>query len=358
MQIFSCKKLFANKFEHIGILSEGEIKLNQLAHVKVDSQKRLNIARNHSATHLLHKSLCDIIGDNVKQMGSYIDDHGFRFDFSCSHKLNEKELSLIEDSINDKIFSCMNVDVSYKNIKDAIDHGAKALFDEKYGDIVRVVNMCDYSIELCSGIHVSNTSQIGIFKIISETGVSSGVRRIEAVTANDAKNYFDEQEKLLDQIQQCVKSNKSNVLDKIKNLIENNKIMSAQINNAKLNLAHNAADEIIQNKKRIGNIDLLIYSNKDSNMESIRMISDYIKSKLESCIIFLIGKEKEKFNVFISTQKNSISIADVIDGIVNKFGGKGIVKKNTGQIFDIKPDDIDMLTDYFYNYVNSVITKS
>ena len=165
---------------------KGSVKVGDTFTLNVDQILRNKVQNNHSATHLLHATLKEVLGSHVNQAGSYVDSERLRFDFTHYEKVSEKQLKTIETIVNEKIFSALPVDIKYMNKEEAISHGATALFDEKYGDEVRVVNMGDFSVELCGGCHVNNTSSIGLFKIEMEESVGSGIRRIEAVTGKAA----------------------------------------------------------------------------------------------------------------------------------------------------------------------------
>ncbi|MCZ4150618.1 alanine--tRNA ligase, partial [Escherichia coli] len=182
---------------HVVNVEAGELRVGDVIKAEVDASKRGDIVKNHTATHLLHKALKDVLGTHVNQAGSLVEPQRLRFDFSHFGSITAEELTEIERQVNEQIWNHLNVDIELKPIDEAKAMGAMALFGEKYGDIVRVVQIGDYSLELCGGCHVNNTSEIGLFKLVSESGIGSGVRRIEAVTGRGAYMYMESQLDLL-----------------------------------------------------------------------------------------------------------------------------------------------------------------
>ena len=212
------KKMLGGKIGHIGYMAKGMMKVGDQVTLTVDSQRRVLCARNHSATHLLQKALRTVLGTHVEQSGSYVDDKRLRFDFSHFSAMTPEELQKVEDMVNESISRSLPVVIKNMPIEEARKTGAQALFGEKYGDIVRVVNMGDYSIEFCGGTHVANTSEIGAFKILSESGVAAGVRRIEALTSKGLMDYYGELEQLLHEAAKLLKATPDTVSEKIAHL--------------------------------------------------------------------------------------------------------------------------------------------
>ena len=221
-------KLLGGKIGHVGVMTKGMIKTGDKVTLEVDAKKRALSARNHSATHLLQKALRTVLGTHVEQAGSSVNEDRLRFDFTHFSAMTPEELKKVEEIVNEKIAAALPVVVKNMPIEEAKKTGAQALFGEKYGDIVRVVNMGDFSIEFCGGTHVQNTSEIAAFKIISETGVAAGVRRIEALTSEGLMKYYDELEEKLKNAAHLLKATPDNLADKITHLMSENKALHSE----------------------------------------------------------------------------------------------------------------------------------
>ena len=341
-KIIDCQKILADKYEHKAKIIQGTIEINQMASLSVDSTKRLAIARNHTATHLLHKVLCEIVDQSVKQMGSYVGDNRLRFDFLCPKTIDKNTLQQVEDLVNEKILECLDVLISYKNIDEAIEFGATALFGEKYGKIVRVVNISDYSIELCSGIHLKNTSQVVAFKFISVGSISSGVKRIEALTGKATLDYFKNLENDVEYACEILKTDKKNLASKIKNCVDENNLYQEKIKILNEKIAEDFANQLIKTKKIVGSVNVIIHSQKNSDMNFLQLVSDKIKFKLNHCVIFLLNICDGKVNIIASaTNDIDIHVGNLLKDIVQKFGGRGGGKKNFAQAGGIPEEKID-----------------
>lgn len=344
VKITDCQKILGNKYKHKGKLLGGSIEIGQSACLQVDTKKRLEIARNHTATHLLHEVLREKIDANVKQMGSYLDENRLRFDFLCTHTLSKIDLERIEDAVNEKIFDCLDVSISEKNIDEALQSGATALFDEKYGKIVRVVNISDYSIELCSGIHLKNTSQAIIFKIISEGSISSGIRRIVAVTGQAALNYYKHLEKNIERACLILKTDEKNLINRIESYHKENQCVNKELKNLRLSLANELAKKISSNKQIINGANVIIHTEKNSDMSFMQLISDKIKENFDSCLIFLLNDCEGKINLIASSTSDlNLHVGNIIKNVAKKFGGKGGGKKNYAQAGGISSNNIELI---------------
>ncbi len=238
-------KLLGGKFGHIGHVACGMIKVGDTVSLEVDAEKRAMSANNHSATHLLHKALRMVLGNHVEQAGSLVNEDRLRFDFTHFSALTAGELRQVEEIVNAQIQNGLAVKVENLPIEEARKTGAAALFGEKYGDIVRVVSMGDFSIEFCGGTHVANTGAITAFKILSETGVAAGVRRIEALTAKGLMGYYDEMEQKLLETAKLMKATPDSLAEKTAHLLAENKALRSEIESLKSKLAKDAAKDII-----------------------------------------------------------------------------------------------------------------
>ena len=349
-KIIDCKKIFGDKYIHKARLISGFIKLDQAGNLKLDFEKRFCIARNHTATHLLHKILREKIFDETKQMGSYIDENYFRFDFLCKKVLSAKDLDLIENELNKKIFESLDIKTEKKGINEAINSGATALFDEKYGDIVRVVKIGNYSQELCSGTHVKNTAQINCFKIIGESGVSAGIRRIEAVTGPKAIDFCNKRQKEI--LEACVllKADKNNFLHKLKSFIDDDKKNKNKIARLENILSSEMAKKICDKCELINNINFVFDSFDDFDLKFLRDVADKIKNKLKKCVVVLVNKNENKINlIFSRTDDLDLNANEIIKNLAYKFGGNGGGKKNYAQLGGINFNDLNLVVSEIKN---------
>ncbi|MFZ7120661.1 MAG: alanine--tRNA ligase [Eubacteriaceae bacterium] len=327
VEVYDCKKGSLGRHIHYGKVIKGEILINQVSQVKVDSKNRLSVARNHTSTHLLQKSLKEVLGDHVAQAGSLVDSKRLRFDFNHFEKLTDEELLLVENNINNVIYSSLEVKVFETDINTAKELGATALFGEKYGDIVRVVKIGEYSTELCGGTHLKNASEAGLFKIISESGIASGVRRIEAVTGYNAYEYVNNIEKEVNDISQVLKVKPENIMQRIedalitiKDLEKENKILKQKLNRGLI-------DNYIENFQTIEGIKSVITVLDDLSMDDLRKIADQIRDKIQSGIVLLGSSNNDKVNfVAMATKdvvKKGFHAGKLIKEVASITGGGG-----------------------------------
>ena len=324
-----------NKILHHGVVKKGEIKVNDTVVLKIDEEDRMSIARNHTATHILHKALKEVLGSHIEQAGSLVSKNRLRFDFTHFEALTKEELSKIEKIVNTHILKGLDVSIKEADIETAKKEGATALFGEKYGDVVRVINIGGYSIELCGGTHLKNSAQIGSFKIVSESGVAAGVRRIEAVTGFGALNYYEEREYLIRNVFEILKANNKNVVDKSISLIEENKKLLKEIESLKSKLSSGLLDEILEQKQNINGIDILLAKVSNIDMDTLRNMGDKIKEKLTDYAILLASDNNGKVN-FISMCSDSaikanIKAGDIVKTAATICGGGGGGRPNMAQ---------------------------
>ena len=324
-----------NKILHHGVVKKGEIKVNDTVVLKIDEEDRMSIARNHTATHILHKALKEVLGSHIEQAGSLVSKNRLRFDFTHFEALTKEELSKIEKIVNTHILKGLDVSIKETDIETAKKEGATALFGEKYGDVVRVINIGGYSIELCGGTHLKNSAQIGSFKIVSESGVAAGVRRIEAVTGFGALNYYEEREYLIRNVFEILKANNKNVVDKSISLIEENIKLLKEIESLKSKLSSGLLDEILEQKQNINGIDILLAKVSNIDMDTLRNMGDKIKEKLTDYAILLASDNNGKVN-FISMCSDSaikanIKAGDIVKTAATICGGGGGGRPNMAQ---------------------------
>lgn len=322
VEVTDCIKVVGGKIAHIGTVVDGKISVGEKAYAAYDVKNRLSISRNHSATHLLQKALRDVLGTHVEQAGSYVSADRLRFDFTHFQALTPEEIRKVEQIVNDKIYEALDIIVAEKSIDEARKMGATALFGEKYGSVVRVVNMSGYSIELCGGAHLTNTAQVGSFKIVSEGGVAAGVRRIEALTGEGAVKFYQHQEEMLKEICHIVKSTPDNMIKRIESLMAEQKELSKEVEKLKAKMAGGAVEGIMNNKININGFDVICSEVQDADGNALKTMGDQIKSKITDGIIVLISGKGEKVNL----------IAMATDGAVKAGANAGAIIKEAATV--------------------------
>ncbi|NDL68159.1 alanine--tRNA ligase [Anaerotalea alkaliphila] len=320
-------KVVGGKIAHHGYVESGEIRKGDLAELTVDRTRRHATAKNHSATHLLQKALKKVLGNHVEQAGSSVNPERLRFDFTHFAPLTEEELALVETDVNEQIMGDLDVDIREMPVDEAKKMGAMALFGEKYGDTVRVVRMGDYSIELCGGTHIHNTSEIGLFKIVSETGVAAGVRRIEALTSHGAIDYYKEQEALVRLLASRLKTEPAQLPRKLDALQEDLRQLRSENESLKSKLAQGAASGLLANVKAVGGLQLLAaqVDNVDSN--GLRELGDHFKQKLQGGVVVLASGGKDAVSLLVMASDEAVKAGAHAGNIVKEaakiVGGGG-----------------------------------
>jgi len=313
-------------FKHIGKVVSGSIRTGDKAYARVNSSERRDIAYNHSATHLMHAALRQILGEHVQQKGSLVDADRLRFDFSHFEPVSPKQIGEIESLVNDKIRANFAVETQLMKQDEAMAAGAMALFGEKYGDVVRVLSMGDFSIELCGGTHVNRTGDIGLFKIISETGVAAGVRRIEAVSGREAFNWIQKQQAQLHQLASLVKGSEENINDKVKQLLESNRQLEKQLEQLKSKMASSQGSDLAGQATEINGIKVLAARLDGVDGKSLRDTVDQLKNKLGSAAIVLAAVNDDKISLVAGVtqdQIQKIKAGDLVNVVAQQVGGKG-----------------------------------
>jgi len=327
INISDCQKLANGAFLHFGHVVHGELKLAEQVQVIVDPMSRNATTANHSATHLMHAALKKVLGSHVNQKGSLVNPERLRFDFSHDAPLTEHDLANIEGLVNQEIFSKHDVQASIMPIEQAKQAGAEALFGEKYGNEVRVVAMSDFSLELCGGTHVANTSEIGVFKIISETGVAAGVRRIEALTGRGALAWFNEHNEVLTMASVSLKTSPNNVLKRIEQLKASIKGLEQDKKKLQQLLASgNTSQDLESQIKTSGDVSYLVSSMDAADKELMRTTIDKFKDKYNNGIIVLAGDVDGKVCVMAGVSKavsKAYPAGKLIQFITGAVGGRG-----------------------------------
>ena len=327
--------LAGTKIGHVGYVSHGMIKVGDTVSMEVDKENRNLSARNHSATHLLQAALRQVLGTHVEQAGSYVDAERLRFDFTHFSALSKEELKQVENIVNEKIAECLPVVAKNMPIEEARKTGAAALFGEKYGDVVRVVSMGDFSVEFCGGTHVSNTGVISALKIISETGVAAGVRRIEALTSKGLLKYYDDMEKKLQEAAALVKATPNQLSDKIRHLQAENKNLHSELESVKSKMAKEAMGDVSDQVTEVKGVKLIAAKVDDVDMNGLRDLGDQLKEKLGEGVIVLASAAGGKVSlVAMATDeavKKGAHAGNLIKGIAGLVGGGGGGRPNMAQ---------------------------
>lgn len=344
-QVEDVKKLLGGKYAHIGHVTKGMVKTGDLVTLKVDSRKRALSARNHSATHLLQRALREVLGNHVEQAGSSVNESRLRFDFTHFSALTEEEIRKVERIVNEKIQEHLPVKAENMPIEEARKTGAAALFGEKYGDIVRVVSMGEFSKEFCGGTHVENTGVINAFKIISETGVAAGVRRIEALTSQGLLDYYEETEHKLTEAAKLLKTTPDKLADKLNSLIAEQKALKSELESTRSKMAQNAVGDVMEQVTEVKGVKFLAVKLEDVDMNKLRELGDSLKEKLGEGVIVLASKVGGKVNLVAMTTEGAMAkgahAGNLIKGIAALVGGGGGGRPNMAQAGGKNPAGIE-----------------
>ena len=343
---------------HLAEIGKGEIKVGEKILARVDSLRRKAIARNHTATHLLHGALRDVLGNHVKQSGSAVNNHHLRFDFNHFAPLTNDELEKIENSVNEKILDGLKVETKISTFDKAKEIGAIALFGEKYGEQVRVVKIGEFSLELCGGTHLNSTSNIGLFKILNEEGIGSGIRRIEAVTGDRALKYIKEKENIIQEVSDKLQTTPSGIPIKIDQLIDDANNMKKKIKITRNKLAHYEVVKLLSKKKEIKGVNIISLKVEAEDNNDLRNWGDLIKDKIKSGIIVL-GTELDDGKVALLVMvtddlvQKGYNAGNIIKTIAPIVGGKGGGKKTMAQAGGQKADKLNQALEKVYELVIS-----
>ena len=342
-------KLLGGKFGHVGHVTKGMIKIGDKVTLEVDRENRALAANNHSATHLLQKALRMVLGTHVEQAGSLNNANRLRFDFTHFSAMTEEQLKEVEAIVNREIRNHLPVVVRNMPIEEAKKTGAAALFGEKYGDIVRVVSMGDFSIEFCGGTHVANTGDIMAFKILSESGVAAGVRRIEALTSKGLMDYYEEQEQKLHEAAKMLKTTPDNMEEKISHLQAENKALKSEVESLKGKLAKDAIGDVMNQVTEVVGVKLLAAKVEGVDMNGLRDLGDQLKDKLGEGVVVLVSATDGKVSLMAMATKGAIDkgahAGNLIKACASCVGGGGGGRPNMAQAGGKKPEGMnDALT--------------
>ena len=354
--VVDCKKV-GTHFMHFGHLKHGAISRGDKVKVEIDTERRQSITCNHSATHLLHEALRLVLGDHVEQRGSMVDGDRFRFDFSHDTSVSAEEIRKVENIVNMEIMRNKKVVTTSMSMEEAQKKGARALFGEKYGDVVRVVNIGeDFSVELCGGTHVNRSGEIGLVKVALETSVASGIRRIESCSGAKATELCNAQQDQLSAISNVVRGSKGDLPLRIKNLVDENKNLQKEVKVLKQKLASTAGNEIMQGIIKIGEISLLTKVIEDSDASSLRTIADQIRSKLDNGVFFLVGLNNSKAALVSGVTghaSDKINASHLMKFVSEQVDGKGGGRPDMAQGIANNTDNLESALDSVVEYLNN-----
>lgn len=331
-----------NAYAHSGV-ARTDVGLNRRVKAEIDMDRRAAIVKNHTATHMLHAVLRKVLGEHVTQKGSLCDSDKLRFDFSHFEGLTTQELQSVEQIVNDEIRHNHLRETELMYIEDAKEKGAMALFGEKYDDEVRVVTLGDFSTELCGGVHVERTGDIGLLKIVSESGIAAGVRRIEAVTATGALDYINEQNSTLTKVASLVKSDVASVGTKVEQLITRSKQLEKEISILKQALASQAGSDLLSSAIEINGIKVLIADLDGVESKSLRGMVDELKNKMQSGIIMLATVNDDKVGLIVGVTKDltgKVKAGELVNMVAQQVGGKGGGRPDMAQAGGTQPENI------------------
>ncbi len=327
VQINGCTKTTDGKYLHTGIVVSGLIETGNQGTAQIDVKRRMAICRNHTTTHLLHKALRTVLGDHVHQAGSLVEPNKLRFDFSHFSAMTAEELKRVEDMTNQAILESMEVDVREMPIEEAKKLGAMALFGEKYGNTVRVVKVEDYSIEFCGGTHLKNTAQAGLVKILGESGVAAGVRRLEALTGEAAIKYYAEKENLLNEVSQALKASPQDSLKKVEAIGQELKNAEKEIEQLRNKLVSGEADEVISKAVEVKGVKVITARFDTLDIDGLRNTGDMLKNKLESGVVVLGSSYGDKVSFIVTATRDvlakGVHSGNIIKEVAKLAGGGG-----------------------------------
>jgi alanyl-tRNA synthetase len=342
-EVADTQKIQADVFGHKGVVKAGKLRVGDKVMSAVDPQSRSRAAWNHSATHLMHAALRKVLGSHVQQKGSLVNAERTRFDFAHHEPMTPAQIAEVEDLVNREIRR--NADVAARVMKydEAVKSGAMALFGEKYGDEVRVIGMGEFSTELCGGTHVRRTGDIGFFKVVSETGIAAGVRRIEAVTADGALAYVRQQEQRVADAAAALKASPQEINAKIQQMIENARAMEKELARLKARMTASQGAELGDQAVDVKGAKVLAAALEGADAKSLRETVDQLKAKLKSAIIVLAAVEGEKVTLIAGVTPDlvaKVKAGEVVGQVAQQVGGKGGGRPDMAQGGGTQPDKL------------------
>lgn len=347
---------YGQVFGHIGQLASGSLSVGDKVFAQIDTTRRHVITLNHSATHLLHAALRQVLGDHVAQKGSLVSENTLRFDFSQPEAIAKSDLEEIERIINRKIRENIAVTTDVMDLDAAKAKGAMALFGEKYGDKVRVVGMTDFSIELCGGTHVKQTGEIGLFKFISEGAVAAGVRRVEAVTGEKAIALLHSQQQVLNQSAELLKADSATLVEKIQQLQEKSKKVEKELQQLKEKLAAQAGSELAKQAKQIHGVNVVVQRLDGVDAKALRTMVDDLKNQLGSAVIAFATESDNKVNLIVGVTSDltkQLNAGELVGLMAQEVGGKGGGRPDMAMAGGSQPEHITKALDLAMNWIQA-----
>ena len=359
INVNDCKKS-GGHFLHFGYVQSGSFHVGDKVQADIHNDRRQLITCNHSATHLLHEALRAVLGDHVEQRGSLVDEERFRFDFSHDSAVTDDEIRQVEHIVNEEILKNKEVVTNSMSMEEAKSKGAKALFGEKYGDVVRVVNIGnDFSVELCGGTHVSRTGEIGLVKVAVETSVAAGIRRIESYSGMKAVDLCNEQQDQITAISGVIKGSKGDLSSRIQNLLDENKSLHREIKNLKQQLASSAGSDLMEGLQELNGISVLTKIIDDNDASNVRAIADQVRGKLTNGVFFLVGMGKDRAALVAGVTGNltdRINASALMKHVASQVDGKGGGRPDMAQGVANNIENIQSALDSVFTYLKDHIT--
>jgi alanyl-tRNA synthetase len=360
LAIADCRKV-GNHHIHIGHIVSGEFAIGDEIDGQVDQTLRQATALNHSATHLLHEALRQVLGNHVKQKGSLVDSERLRFDFSHGRAVSPEQIRQIESIVNAEVLKNSEVTTDLMGMEEAVEKGAMALFGEKYGDQVRVVSIgTEFSVELCGGTHVSRTGDIGLLKVSAETSVAAGVRRIESVTGMRALEFCDNQQDSITEIATIVRGSRTTVCDKVQGIVDENRRLQKDIEKLKNKLANAAGSDLMADLREINRVGVLATVVDGADAKSLRDVGDQVRSKIQSGVFFLAAIEGGKAALLAGVTSDltgQIKAGDLLKHVTSQVGGKGGGRPDMAQGAANRIENLPAAIESVYKWVEENLSK-
>ena len=357
--VYDCQKNASGKVVHFIKVLEGAIKIDETVTLKVDEDRRAEVCKNHTVTHMLQETLKRVLGDHVHQSGSYVNEDRLRFDFTHFSALTEKEITKVQQIVNDNIMQAYKVDTNIMTIEKAKETGAIALFDEKYQGDVRVVSVGDYSKELCGGTHVRNSGEIGLFKILSEAGVAAGVRRIEAITGSESIKYVEDKSNLLKDIASTLKCSEKDIINRLQIQLVELRDKEKEVILLKGKLASSSIDEILNNIREVKGIKVICGTVKDIDKDALRDLADKLRDKLGSGIVVLGSISNDKVQFVAMASKSAIDkgihCGKIIKEVAKIAGGGGGGRPDMAEAGGKFPEKLEEAIDNVCSIIETLV---
>ena len=358
-KVVDTKKNIGEKIVHFVEVLAGEVKVNDNVALEVDKERRERIRKNHTATHLLDRALVKVLGSHVHQAGSLVTDERLRFDFSHFEGLTEEEILKVEDLVNEAITSVTPVVTEIMDLNEAKNSGAIGIFDDKYGDKVRVVTAGEYSKELCGGTHIDNTGKIGLFKIVSESGIAAGTRRIEAVTGKEAVKLVNEKEELLKEACGKLKCSQKEITAKIEQNLKEIKEKEKEITTLKAKFASMGIDDVVASSKEVKGVNVVSYELKDVDSETLRDVCEKVRDKISNSIVLLMSSNNGKVIICSMASKDAVAkgahCGKLIKEVSAILGGGGGGRPDMAQAGGKLPEKIKDAISESYKIVETLV---